>query len=391
MTETGSVDPRLLELLREAPDDLFTDDFYRSWELVDRYGRNWACRLAREMRLDEALERPRTAAELREERGFVPAFDRALSWILSMLVESGLAREDTKGRFFWMQKGPTVDRLDELRDAAIDHDPANAAALDLLDAAGRAYPRVAHGETTGQDALLGLGQTRLWLDYFHNDNPIYAVNNRLAAHAAVQRLPEGPFHVLELGGGGASGTRALLDALDKAGRIADLELYTFTEPSPFFRRRAERGLRADHPDLQWEFGTLDIDRPFGEQGIDPRSVDLVLAVNVLHVADDLDLTLPEIRDDLVPGGWLIGAESIRPFADRPISTEMIFQILEDFWDVRLDPERRPTPGFLTAGHWRRLLRDNGFDEVAVEPDTEAIREVYERFCTGVVVGRAPGS
>lgn len=388
--ETGRVDPRLRDLLSAYPEDLFTDDFYRSWELVDRYGRGWAFRLARELRLDEALERPRGVPELREEAGFVPAFDRALAWMLAMLAEAGMVRREPGDRFVWMKQGPPADDLEALREAALAHDPANAAALDLLDAAGRAYPAVARGETTGQDALFGLGQTGLWLAYFDNSNPIYAVNNRLAALAAVARLPEGPFRVLELGGGGASGTRAFVEALEAADRLDDLERYTFTEPSPFFRRRAERGLKADHPDLPWEVGAVDIDRPLAEQGVEPGAHELILAVNVLHVAEDLDASLPEIRRALAPGGWLIGAESIRPFPDRPISTEMIFQILEDFWNVRLDPERRPTPGFLTAGHWRRLLGDAGFEAVDVEPDPDPIREVYDRFCTGVVVGRAPG-
>ena len=386
--DTGRVDPRLHEILADYPEDLFTERFYRSWELLDRYGRNWALRLAAELGLVDVLERPRTAEEARDELGFSPSFDRALEWIFAMLLETGVVRAQPEGRYVWMQQGPPVDRLEELRREALEQDPANAAALDLLDAAGRAYPRVARGETSGQDALFGLGQTGLWLAYFHNDNPIYAVNNRLAAFSAAKRLPEGPFSVLELGGGGASGTRAFLEILRDDDRLDDLARYRFTEPSPFFRRRAERGLQADWPDLPWEFGALDIDRPLGEQEIEPGSFDLVLAVNVLHVADDLDTSLPDIRRALAPGGWLVGAESIRPWADRPISTEMIFQILEDFWDVDLDPDRRPTPGFLTAEHWRRLLRENGFEDVAVEPDPEAIREVYDRFCTGVVVGRA---
>ncbi|MDX1632941.1 MAG: methyltransferase [Thermoanaerobaculia bacterium] len=389
MAVSTEVDPRLRELLEDYPEDLFTDEFYRSWELVDRYGRNWALRLARELRLDEILEVPRTLDQIREEGGFVPAFDRALGWILAMLIEADHVRREPGERFVWRTQGPPVDRLEDLRRETLATDPANEAALDLLDAAGEAYPRVARGEVSGQSALFGLGKTGLWLRYFHNDNPIYSVNNRLAAEAAAGRLPEGPFRILEVGGGGASGTRALLEALDRDDRLRDLERYRFTEPSPFFRRRAERELRSDSPELPFEFGSVDIDEEFADQGVEPSSFHLVYAVNVLHVATDLDFSLSEIATSLRPGGWLIAAESIRPFSDRPTSTEMIFLILEDFCEVELDPERRPNPGFLTAESWRRLFDDAGFQRVAVEPDAEAIREVYERFCTGVVVGRVP--
>lgn len=389
MSVSAEVDPRLQALLGDYPDDLFTDEFYRSWELVDRYGRSWALRLARELELDEILEVPRTLVEIREEKGFVPAFDRALGWILAMLVEADHVRREPGERFVWTSQSPPVDRLEDLRGEALVADPANEAALDLLDAAGKAYPRVARGEVSGQNALFGLGQTGLWLRYFHNDNPIYSVNNRLAAESAVERIPEGPYRILELGGGGASGTRALLDVLGRDRRLEALDRYLFTEPSPFFRRRAQRELQSDFPELPVEPASLDIDEGFADQGVEPGSYDLVYAVNVLHVATDLDFSLSEIVTSLRPGGWLIAAESIRPFSDRPTSTEMIFLILEDFCDVELDPERRPGPGFLTAESWRRLLEDAGFLDVAVEPDAEAIREIYERFCTGVVTGRAP--
>src|SRR5439155_14892814 len=103
--------------------------------------------------------------------------------------------------------------LAELRAACLAVDAANAPALDLLDLAATAWPAIAAGRTSGQEALFGLGQTRLWLAYFSNDNPTYAVNNRLAALAAVHRLPPGPLRVLEIGGGGGSARESLLAAL----------------------------------------------------------------------------------------------------------------------------------------------------------------------------------
>jgi SAM-dependent methyltransferase len=384
------VDPRMTEILADFPPDLFNDSFYRSWELIDRYGREWVIELAHDLGLEAALREPATLEALQDRLGLVPAFGHALSWIVRGLEESGYvdAADPGASPTYTIKDGLPGSHREAVRRACLEADPANQPTLDLLDAAARAYPAVARGEVRGQEALFGLGQTQLWLDYFSNANPIYAVNNHLAAHVAVRHLPPGPLRVLEVGAGAGSGSEALLAALAAQERLPDVELYHFTEPSPFFRRRAERRFRATYPDLPWQFGGLDLDEEMPAETKGGDGYDLIYAVNVIHVARDLDRSLTRLRDALRPGGWLVAAESIRPHTGRTISTEMIFQILEDFWDVDLDPERRPTPGFLTPEQWTRLFEDNGFLEVEVQPDHCRIREVYPRFCTGVVCGRS---
>jgi len=278
-----------------------------------------------------------------------------------------------------------------VRAACLAVDPRNAASLDLLDLAGGAWPAVAAGRTTGQEALFGLGQSRLWLAYFANDNPSYAINNRLAAIAAVHRAPTGRLRILELGGGGGSASEALLAELARASRLADVESYAFTEPSPFLRRGAERKLRAAFPDLRLNVGGLDVDLPLGDQGVAPASVELAYAVNVLHVAHDLPATLAALRDALAPGGVLIAAEAMRNHAREPLPTELPFLLLESYWNVVLDPERRPVPGFLSPGQWRQLLAEAGFVGVEVVPDHERIHALYPRFATGVLCARRGGA
>ncbi|MBZ0112667.1 MAG: methyltransferase [Thermoanaerobaculia bacterium] len=384
------VDPLMTEILADFPSDLFNDNFYYSWELIDRYGREWVIELAHDLGLEDPLREPVTLGALQDRLNFVPAFSHALSWIVRGLEEAGHVAAAGTGdsTTYALQRSLPPSHREAVRRACLETDPANQPTLDLLDAAARAYPAVARGEVKGQEALFGLGQTQLWLDYFSNANPIYAVNNHLAAHVAVLHLAPGPLRILEVGAGAGSGSEALLAALTAQGRLSDIELYHFTEPSPFFRRRAERGFRAAYPDLPWQFGGLDLDEEIPAPTVEREGYDLIYAVNVIHVARDLDRSLPQLRAALRPGGWLVAAESIRPHAGRTISTEMIFQILEDFWDVELDPERRPTPGFLTPEQWTRLFEENGFVDVEVLPDHYRIREVYPRFCTGVVCGRA---
>jgi hypothetical protein len=81
---------------------------------------------------------------------------------------------------------------------------------------------------------------------------------------------------------------------------------------------------------------------------------------------------------------MVAGECIRPFAGQPIYTELIFQILDSFTRVTIGADFRPNAGFLTAEHWRRGFSAAGFKNVKVEPDVDAIREIYRHFFTGAI-------
>lgn len=380
------LDRRIHTLLGELPTELFDERFYLSWQLVDRYADAWAVQLGHDLDLVAGLATAVTPAALIASRGLAGDFAIPLRGLLRHLAELGHLAAEGEGAFRLVGELPAAP-LAEVRAACLDADPANAPALDLLDLAGTAYPGVARGQCRGQEALFGLGQTRLWLAYFHNDNPTYAINNRLTALVAVPRLPAGPLRVLEVGGGGGSGSEALLAALAAAGRLGDVTSYRFTEPSPFFRRGAERRLRQLYPDLPLAAAGLDIDQPLAGQGETANRYDLVFAVNVLHVARDLPATLRELHAVLAPGGLLVAGEALRAAPGATVPIELVFRLLDGYREVALDPELRPEGGFLTPGQWRRLLAGAGFEDVEVLPDHEAIHALYPRFSTGVACGR----
>ncbi len=378
--------------LGELSPDLFSSIFVASVQALETYGIEWAIELVHQLAIAPALGREPVAPEaLLSRLGFVSAFDPALRWLLRRLASAGhLVCEERGGARLYSQPQPLRPAaIAEFRDLALAIDPRNAASLDLLDAAGESYPKVARGELSGQQALLGPHRIALWTRYFHNDNPIYAINNIIAATAVANRLPAAQGRILEIGAGGGSGSEALLDTLGQRGRLSAIASYRITEPSPFFRRRAQRGLTAAHPQLPLEFAELDIDKPWAEQGVEPESADLIFGVNVVHVAQDLAFSLGEALRTLVPGGWLIVEECVRPRPGEAISTEMIFQLLDSFTAVKIDPKTRPNPGFLTVAEWRKALRTAGFDRVEVVPDLEAITESFPLFFAGALCARKP--
>lgn len=388
--ETGRSDPRLVECLKEFPPAIFSERLYQSIELMERYSIELAVDLLGKLNLMEQLGAWRSADELCGLLSFQPRFRVALQWILARLLETGCveAQSDRGTRSYRLGKALWEPDLKCVRALGLKIDPANAATLDLLDYAASAYPAVATGRQSGDANLFGPQGVPLWLKYFNNDNPTYAVNNWVGAAAAADRLSSQPtLRVLEVGAGTGSATEILLTLLDERGLLSRLERYVITEPNAYLRRCNQRKLAAQYPNLPLEWTTLDIDLPWTDQGIAAGEFDLAYAVNVMHVSKNLLFSLNEARSALAVDGWLVIGECLRPYDNQPMYPELMFQILDSFTEVEADPEIRPNPGFLTAEQWRRAFSQTGFTGTEIAPDIERIREIYSHFFTGAICGQ----
>jgi SAM-dependent methyltransferase len=387
---TGPSDPRLVECLKGFPAAVFSERLYQSIELMERYSIELAVDLLWRLNVVEQLGAWRSVDELCELLRFQPRFKLALAWILARLVETGYLEVKTEGesRTYHLRKRPWQPDLKSLRTLGLNIDPANAATLDLLDLAASSYPAVATGRQNGDENLFGPQAIPLWLNYFHNDNLTYAVNNWVAAAVAVDRLSSRPaLKILEVGAGTGSATEILLKLFDQRGLLPLIERYLITEPNAYFRRCNQRKLAAQHPNVHLDWATLDIDLPWSAQGIVPGEFDLVYGVNVMHISKRLLFSLNEARSALATDGWLVIGECLRPYDDQPIYPELMFQILDTFSDVETDPEIRPNPGFLTAEQWRRAFSRAHFHHAEIAPDVVRIRQIYHHFFTGGICGQ----
>ncbi|HSS17788.1 MAG TPA: hypothetical protein VLQ29_12535, partial [Candidatus Dormibacteraeota bacterium] len=183
-------DPRLAEYLKEYPQPVFSERLYQSIELMERYSIEMAIDLARRLNLIDHLSQWRSVDDLCSRLSFQPSFKFALHWILERLVEIDCVEARTDGNFRSYHLRHTLRKpdLENLRAAGLQIDPANAATLNLLDHAASLYPVVANGEQSGDRNLLGPQGVPLWLNYFHNDNLTYAVNNWVGAVLAAERV-----------------------------------------------------------------------------------------------------------------------------------------------------------------------------------------------------------
>jgi SAM-dependent methyltransferase len=388
--ETQRSDPRLAQWLQQFPPTVFNERLYQSIELMERYSIELAIDLSRQLNLVDQLSDWQTADELCRMLSFQSRFKFALSWILERLVESGCAEARTDGqiRSYHLRQRPWQPDLKHFRAAGLTIDPANAATLDLLDHAASVYPAVALGRQSGDHNLLGPQGVPLWLNYFHNDNLTYAVNNWVGAVLAADHLStRHTLRILEVGAGTGSASEILLQLFAERGLLPRVERYLITEPNAYFRRCSQRKLAGRYPNLTLEWAPLDLDLPWNTQGITSGEFDLVYAVNVMHISKNLLFSLNEARSALAADGWLVIGECVRPYDNQPIYPELMFQILDSFTNVQTDPEIRPNPGFLTAEQWRRAFSRAGFGHAEVAPDIDRIREIYPHFFTGAICGQ----
>jgi SAM-dependent methyltransferase len=300
-----------------------------------------------------------------------PARAAHWAWMLRKLERAGLAELDPWGRLAGLRQ--PEEPAAELKKLALADVAGLAPSFELLDAAAAGYVEFLRGARDGASILLAPSALPVWQRYFDNADVVYAANNRVAAHLVEAELAcrARPVVLLELGGGLGSASEAVLARA--AGRI---ERYRFTEPFPWFLAGARRRLARAFPGSVIEFSPLDVNDPFAAHEAGEGSADLVLAVNVLHVARHLGRALGQLRSLLRPGGALVLVECVRPAPGVPIYVDYPFQLLDEFFRVEDLGPARPHGGFLTARHWRGLLSAAGFSVERELPDHDEANRHY---------------
>lgn len=384
VTAGGGQGDRLPELLPAELLPLFDDRFITSCSLFEEYVHRLALQVVRDTGIDAAAREPGTPAEIGERAGLDPGrAPVAVGWLLAALALTGRATRDGDGRFT-IPVGLEAPDPNEVVSAQERHDPSALVSYRMAALAASLYPAVLRGTVTGEETLFAPDRVGAWFEYFSNDNPLYAVSNRIGALAAERALSGDGGALLEIGGGLGSGMAAVLERFSEMGRLSAVRAYRFTEIAPSFLRRGQRRMAGKFPGVPRNFVRLDMDRPFAEAGVEAGSFALVYGVNTLHVARDLEATLSEIHRALAPGGAVVLSECIRPFPGRPVHIEFLFNLLEAFRAPSLVEPWRPNGGFLTPEHWTAALEACGFGAVRIYPDITGIREVYPSFVVAAI-------
>ncbi|MDP3142702.1 MAG: class I SAM-dependent methyltransferase, partial [Candidatus Omnitrophota bacterium] len=150
--------------------------------------------------------------------------------------------------------------------------------------------------------------------------------------------------------------------------------------SPIFLRLGNQAImKIISEGFNYSLKKIDFEKPLFEQGIDENSIDMVYGVNALHVAKDLSNALSNIYKIIKPGGKIILSECCRPTESHLLLQEFIFNLLDSYVNVKLDPYFRPVPGFLDYEHWKRNLEAAGFKDIEALLNTDVN---YTQFSEG---------
>ncbi|CAI4212690.1 unnamed protein product [Parascedosporium putredinis] len=147
---------------------------------------------------------------------------------------------------------------------------------------------------------------------------------QMADYCRALGLQNPGLKVLEVGGGTASATIEILQALNGSGdRLA--EHYDFTDLSPGFFEGAKNRLGSLGDVVH--FKVLDIEKAPAEQGFEEGEYDLIVASNVVHATQSIDKVVAHLRPLLRPGGTFLLMEITREMPHL----NLLFGVFEGWW------------------------------------------------------------
>jgi SAM-dependent methyltransferase len=318
----------------------FSDELTSAYEHVDRLCLELCCHVVRNAGY---------ASPPREARYFVET-------VFAILAEENFLRRAPQG---WQ-----ISRSFPSQDSALIQREARAlcqraeATFELIARCREHAAAFVAGREPGLATVFPRGDLALW-ERLHDEDAVMSIYADMAA-AALDALAEPGARVLELGAGVGALARRCRNLLRKR----DVAEYWFTDMGKVFVQNA-RSIFAGEKAMR--FAGIDIDLPFDAQEVARESFDIVTAVNVLHVAEDLPATLREIHRTLRTPGYLVCAEGSPPRPGSRWRLDLVFGFLPGWWDVATNSQLRPSPGFLFPSQWRQLLHASGFDVVEAMP------------------------
>ncbi|KAK2603883.1 hypothetical protein QQS21_003918 [Conoideocrella luteorostrata] len=230
------------------------------------------------------------------------------------------------------------------------------AACQLTCAIGDHLTRILRREVEPLEIML---QDGLLTRYYEHDTPSARASLNLAKCVRVLSDVNRELRILEVGGGTASATLPVMEALwgDATG-LAPFRDYTFTDISSGFFENSRAKLKLWNQRIIYK--KLDITQCPADQGFTTGDYDLIIASNVLHATPDMSTTITNVRSLLKPNGKLLLLEATwHPPMTFP------FALLPDWWTA-IDQYRDHAEGpLLSDDRWHQLLLSQGFSGVDV--------------------------
>jgi SAM-dependent methyltransferase len=356
------------ELLRAC----FTPLFVRGYDEVNRRALGLSLKVVDRYGLFGDHSPEETAESLAGKTGLVPQAQYFLERVVTLLEEEQYVTRTTQGFV-------ATPKFKEKRQPAAEPPPELAAdpIFEFFARCENNFPEFFTGKKIGPGIIFANGDRSFW-EALNSESIFFSPYAELAAFAAAELLKPDSV-VLEVGAGTGAATARLL-ARAPAGTFTS---YVYTDVSSVFLQIGKRRFSGSQ---FIEYKTFNMNVPPQAQGFEAGSFDLIYGVNALHVAHNLPASLEYFRALLKPSGRLVIGEGSPPDARRMWRPDLLFGLLEGWWNVELDPVLRPRPGWLMPRDWRALFESAGLTNVCTLPG----EEYFKGDCYGgVVIGENP--
>ncbi|KAI0544367.1 polyketide synthase [Xylaria curta] len=245
----------------------------------------------------------------------------------------------------------------------------------LIVAVGQALPLILTGEI---DPLGIFFSGKLADDFYQGAFGAERCFAQLSSYldALVHKNPSMKF--LEIGAGTGGTTKSIMRALTR-NQERFLE-YCFTDISPAFFEVA-RDVFSDHS-ARMSYKVLNIEKSIEEQGFELGQYDVIIAANVLHATQNIEVTLRNTRQLLKPGGKLLLYECTNPTA---LNVNLVFGTLPGWW-LSQEPRRAFGP-LMTKESWGDYMQTTGFSGLdAVFPDFPNPADQFGSILVSTAIG-----
>ncbi len=315
-----------------------------AWEALHRLG--WRPRRGQRVSVGKLAERLNVAPPQRAHFGR----------LLEILTEDGLLQRD--GAELVVADAPAPTKSGIMRRAISEAHPDYEGDLVTLERCGEALADVLRGTRDPRQLLFPEGSvSELARNY--TESPYFLIYNAITrdcVSAWVRALPKNrTIRVLEIGAGTGGTTAHILPILPP-----NRTEYVFSDVSNVFTAAARQRFR-DYPFV--DYALLDLDEDPLIQGFAPHSFDLIVAVDVLHAAEDLRKALTHVGTLLSSDGLLVATEITRTWR----LFDILFGPLRN-WGRFPAGDPRSSRFWLSPDEWHTALTSAGFVDTAAVSD-----------------------
>lgn len=343
---------------------LFTQEYYKGYIAIESYMSKVLLRILKDTNVSGYLQEEfRSIDEIVEKFGFHPQSKPLLTWAIRYLEQSGVVQGQNSS--YKMSAGVhDMDTSDDVRQV-VEFIPTADIFIRLVQRIEPDIENFLFGRKKCGDILFAGETLSLWNDFFNNKFYGYSVLNYGAAYGITKWFSKTRGKsMLEVGSGTSGATVKVFQILRDNNLLDSMDKIMMTDIVPQLLDLGRKNISSQisHPP-DYGQSILDINRPFDEQGFPGGRFDIIYGVNVVHAAHDLSFSLKELYDHLNEDGILVIAETIRPADNKPLHHEIISNLLNNYYDVKLDPEARPYHGYMTKELWIKNLDAAGFRNI----------------------------